>query len=110
MTPREPPGLWFVFLRGLTAETALARQLWEHLPDRDAVLWQLQLVQARVLAHKPGAAVERVRRLAQVLAPAKLMDACTRLAPESRTERPEDIRRIEAAILAMVDREGKWKW
>jgi hypothetical protein len=110
MTSREPPGLWYVFLQGLTATPALARQLWDVLPDRDAVLWQLQLVEARAQAHRPAAAVARVRRLAQVLTSSMLMEACARLAPETHSERPPDIRQIEEAILQMIDHEGKWKW
>jgi len=100
------PELWLVFCRGLQASDELARQLWPHLQNRDAIKWQLD-----VLARRAGslrAATTRTRRLGRILTPAALMAACVSLEPEGRARSP-GIRLVETNILRLTH-QGEWIW
>ena len=100
------PVLWWTFCRGLQASDELAARLWDHLPDRDKVRWELSVL-ARRAGSLRGATV-RAKRLGKVLTPAALMGACVSLEPEGQARSP-GIRLVETNILRLTQ-QGEWIW
>jgi hypothetical protein len=104
---KAPPDLWFVFCcRGLGASEELAARLWDHVRNREAVRWQLNVLRSR--AGSLRGATARTHRLGKVLTPAILMAACVSLEPEGQLRSPE-IRQVEASILRLTQ-QGDWLW
>jgi hypothetical protein len=85
----------------------LAAQLWDHLPQADAVAWQLKIMEARGKDYR--VALNRTRRLAAILSPQMLFQASLALEPEGRP-RSQAIRQFEEAVMRLTNREGAWRW
>ena len=104
-----PHELWFLFCERLfKTGPDLARQLWEHVPNRGAVTWQLQIMQAR--GGDLRVAEERTRRLAGILSPQSLLAAALLVEPEGRGERSEAVRLFEKNVLNITTADGSWRW
>jgi hypothetical protein len=106
----SPPQLWYLFLETSfdVHDATLADQLWNHLAERQAVSWQLALVQNRGGRRRVTAGLEeRVHRLSLVLTPQVLLRASVAAWPEG-TPRPLNVRRFEEAVLNRT-KNGAWR-
>jgi hypothetical protein len=103
-----PHALWFLFCQSLfQADRDLAELLWDHIPNRGAVLWQLQIMESRGADSR--IAHDRARRLGAILTPRALLAAALAVAPEGQP-RSEAVRNFEDNVLRITNPDGTWIW
>jgi hypothetical protein len=103
------PPFWHIMLEQLfdVHSARLRTELWRHYPASMSLRWQLGLCSEP--AASPAMAMERVRRLSQLLEPALLLRAAERIAHPGHP-RPRELRDFENRVLRLVNAEGKWIW
>jgi hypothetical protein len=87
-------------------DESFAKKLWEPYPKSQELIWQLSLCGERT-----GPLSDRIRHLADMIPPGQLIATSLVLSPE-KTGRPRmaEAVRFEGRVLALIDRDGRWKW
>jgi hypothetical protein len=104
-----PPPFWHIVLLRLFAvqDKRLRDQIWRHYPASMELRWQLDICGQPAMS--PDAALQRVKKLSQLLSPQTLLRCAERIAPSGRP-RPKAIREFERRVLDIVDKNGKFIW
>jgi hypothetical protein len=104
---RVPP-LWYLLCECMfQTGRDMAVALWDHLPNADAVAWQLRVLEARGKGNYK-VAFARTQRLAAILSPQAMMQESVSLEPEKQP-RSKAVRQYEEAVLKLTNREGTWR-